>query len=391
MSRKKILWLCSWYPGKTEPFNGDFIQRHARAASLYNDIYVIHVIGDESGKIKGRELEIKTQEHLTEEIVYFQKSRSLVGKLLAQWRWLRLYRKAIRSYIKHHGKPDAVHVQVAMKAGIPALWMKKKYGIQYVVTEHWGIYNDVEVLNYQRRSELFKEYTKHIFSGASHFISVSSYLAEGVNKLVIAKKYQVIPNVVDTERFFYKDVGKAAGFRFLHVSNMATLKNPEGILRSFKSLLDRKRYVELVYVGPATNELQKFAGEILPGGSVRFRGEVTYEEVANEMQQAHCLILFSDIENSPCVIGEAFCCGLPLIATAVGGIPELVNVSNGLLVDPRNEPMLADAMEKMMDSYVSYDRQKISLEAKAKFCFPVIGKQHDEVYTSMSYVKPSVS
>ncbi|HQV61525.1 MAG TPA: hypothetical protein PLG08_12150, partial [Chitinophagaceae bacterium] len=52
MSRKKILWLCSWYPAKTDPYNGDFIQRHARAAALYNDIYIIHVAGDETGNTK---------------------------------------------------------------------------------------------------------------------------------------------------------------------------------------------------------------------------------------------------------------------------------------------------------------------------------------------------
>ncbi|MBK8141573.1 MAG: hypothetical protein IPK57_11530 [Chitinophagaceae bacterium] len=76
MSRKKILWLCSWYPAKTEPFNGDFIQRHARAAALYNDIYVIHVAGDETGNNKKPGEEIHQSEGLTEQIIYYQKSTS---------------------------------------------------------------------------------------------------------------------------------------------------------------------------------------------------------------------------------------------------------------------------------------------------------------------------
>jgi hypothetical protein len=41
--RKKILWLVSWYPNKYDPFDGDFIQRHARAASLYDDIHVFFI------------------------------------------------------------------------------------------------------------------------------------------------------------------------------------------------------------------------------------------------------------------------------------------------------------------------------------------------------------
>ena len=41
-----VLWLSSWYPTKTVPFNGDFIQRHAYAASLYQNIILVHTIHD---------------------------------------------------------------------------------------------------------------------------------------------------------------------------------------------------------------------------------------------------------------------------------------------------------------------------------------------------------
>src|SRR5690242_12927885 len=110
MSRKKILWLCSWYPGKTEPFNGDFIQRHAQAASLYNDIYVIHVAGDTSGLIKETITEIKEENGLTECIVYFKKSVTTWGRLRGHYKLMSLYKKAIRDYLKKNGKPDLVHV-----------------------------------------------------------------------------------------------------------------------------------------------------------------------------------------------------------------------------------------------------------------------------------------
>ena len=41
--RKNILWLASWYPNKIDGFKGDFIQRHAKAAAIYEDVQVIHV------------------------------------------------------------------------------------------------------------------------------------------------------------------------------------------------------------------------------------------------------------------------------------------------------------------------------------------------------------
>ena len=40
----KILWLCSWYPQSADPFDGDFIERQAKALSMYHDVQVIHVV-----------------------------------------------------------------------------------------------------------------------------------------------------------------------------------------------------------------------------------------------------------------------------------------------------------------------------------------------------------
>ena len=61
-------------------------------------------------------------------------------------------------------------------------------------------------------------------------------------------------------------------------------------------------------------------------------GLATVAATPNEMQQAHSFVLNSNIENAPCVISEALCCGLPVIATRVGGVPEMVDKFNGILV-----------------------------------------------------------
>ena len=383
MSRKKILWLCSWYPGKTEPFNGDFIQRHARAAAMYNDIYVIHVVGDTNGKIEKTEKEINKVQGVTEHIIYYKRSSSFWGKMKSHYRWLALCRQAIRRYVVENGKPDLVHVQVPVKSGIAALWFKNKYKVSYLVTEHWGIYNDVEIHNYKSKSASFKRYTKKIFDKAIRFISVSSYLAEGVNRLVVKKEYDVIPNVVDTGIFYYKEK-QASTFRFIHVSNMVPLKNAEGILGGFRLLLQRNNNARLVMAGDTEIAIRHFAKKLgIPEANISFRGEIPYQQVAVEMQQSDCLILFSNIENSPCVIGEALCCGLPVITTHVGGIPELVNENNSLLVGPTNEKVLAGAMLQMINNYAAYNRKKIAEDAISKFSYPVIGKKLDDIYSEV--------
>ena len=380
MERKKILWLCSWYPSKMDPFNGDFIQRHARAAALFNDIHVIHVTYDYPNDVENSGQELNSIGQLTEQIVYFKKKKSLKAKLTNQLRWLANYKKAIRNYIIKNGKPDLVHLHVPMKAGVLALWMKKNYKISYIVTEHWGIYNHIVEDKYASKSIAFKKYTKKIFERASKFISVSDYLAKGVNRQICKKDYVVIPNAVDTDLFYYKEK-EASAFRFIHVSNMVPLKNAEGILRSFKNFIQQNINAELIMVGDIGPQIRDYAQTLsFPAGAIKFLGEIPYTQVAAEMQKADCLLLFSNIENSPCVIGEALCCGLPVITTNVGGIPELTSESNSLLIESKDEDALTQAMHEMVGGINNYNRKKIAENAISKFSYSVIGKQINTVY-----------
>jgi len=380
MERKKILWLCSWYPSKMDPFNGDFIQRHARAAALFNDIHVIHVTYDYPNDVENSGQELNSIGQLTEQIVYFKKKKSLKAKLTNQLRWLANYKKTIRNYIIKNGKPDLVHLHVPMKAGVLALWMKKSYKISYIVTEHWGIYNHIVEDKYASKSVAFKKYTKKIFERASKFISVSDYLAKGINRQICKKDYVVIPNAVDTDLFYYKEK-EASAFRFIHVSNMVPLKNAEGILRSFKNFIQQNINAELIMVGDIGPQIRDYAQTLsFPAGAIKFLGEIPYTQVAAEMQKADCLLLFSNIENSPCVIGEALCCGLPVITTNVGGIPELTSESNSLLIESKDEDALTQAMHEMVGGINNYNRKKIAENAISKFSYSVIGKQINTVY-----------
>lgn len=363
-----------------EPFNGDFIQRHARAAALFNDIHVIHVTYDYPDKEDNPGQELNNTGQLTEHIIYFKKKKSVKAKLTNQLRWLALYKKAIRNYIIKNGKPDLVHVHVPFKAGILGLWIKRNYKIPYLVTEHWGIYNNLIEDNYVSRGIAFKRYTKKIFQQASQFISVSDYLAKGVNRLVGKKEYEVIPNTVNTDLFFYKEKENSS-LRFIHVSNMVPLKNAEGILRSFKKFIQQYGNAELIMIGDKGSVIRNYAKSLdFPIGALRFLGEIPYTQVAAEMQKADCLILFSDIENSPCVIGEALCCGLPVITTNIGGIPELVDQSNAIMIEPKDEESLTQAMHEMIEGVNKYDRKKIAENAIGKFSYSVIGKQINVVY-----------
>lgn len=380
-SRKKILWLCSWYPSKLDLFNGDFIQRHAKAAAAFNDIYVIYVAGDNTGKADKKEREISKSDGLTEHIVHFPVSSSFPGKIRAHFNYLFIFKQAIRRYLVENGKPDLVHVHVPMKAGLLALWLKKRYKVPFVITEHYGIYNEETGKDsYVNRSRIFKNYTRRIFQQASVFVTVSKFLAEGVNRMVGQVNYTLVHNAVDTEFFFFEPKDQSS-FRFIHVSNMVPLKNAEGILRAFKAYTEAGGSAMLQLVGNPDDTLPNYANSLgLTPDRVYFTGIVSYQQVAAEMQKSDCLILFSNIENSPCVIGEALCCGLPVIASNVGGIPELVNTDNSILISPGNEAELVATMIKITSVPEKYDRKKIAETASGKFSYLAIGEQLNAIY-----------
>ncbi len=388
MSRKKILWLCSWYPNRVEPFNGDFIQRHAAAAALYNDIYVIHVAGDVAATAKTEHL-ISQSEGFTEHIVYYKKPTSFFGKFMSYFQWTSVYKQAIRKYMNEHGKPDLVHVHVPVKAGLFGIRLKKRFGIPYVVTEHWTIYQPENEIKFEQQKPVFKSLFYWIVKNSRMLLPVSRDLGLLMNKLVTEKEFTVVENVANEKYFYYTDnIKPDAAFRFLHVSNMTYQKNADGIIECFTAFHEKFQEAELVIVGSVPGEMKQLIEKTgLLDKNIFLKGEISYAAVAEEMQQANALVMFSRFENSPCSIIEALCCGLPVIATNVGGISELLNDDNGLLIESLDKKSLVEAFEKMVTNYSVYNRKKIAEQATSRFSYPVIGKKLDEIYTIVSSEK----
>lgn len=376
----KVLWLCSWYPNNIEPFNGDFVQRHAQATSLLNKIHVIKLTPDPGAKAVTRVTRNFQQwPNLGETFVYYPKPQSFIGKTVSYFRWYSLYKYAIETFIEKYGKPDIVHVHIPYKAGAMARFIKRKFHIPYVVTEHWGGYNNVVENNYKERQSYFKNVVKDTLKGASALHSVSKYVGEQINKLVYKTPYTVIPNVVNTTLFNYRPVENTTGkFRLIHISSGVPVKNVPGIIEAFGRL--NKDEYEFTIVGlPA--EQNELYSRMYP--FINFTGEVPYSAVADHLNNADALVIFSNIENSPCIIGEALCCGVPVIATNVGGIPELVNYTNSILVEPGNIDELVNEIGDLRANIQSYNKQQIAEYAIERFSYTQIGFETDLWYKTI--------
>jgi len=379
----RVLWLASWYPNPYDRFNGDFIQRHARALSQFIPLDVIHVVQLGSEKQTSKGMVTHVNGNLNEFVSSFDYKPwgikwldKIRYNLAYQWH----YDSLLEKYVSQYGAPDLLHVHVPIKAGIIAKKKAAIWEIDYVVLEHSSLYDSAAVDNFYKRSNYFRKHSREIFKGAKAVLTVSAAIGKKIQNLFELPAVQVLHNVVDTNAFRYIPTARPGVFRWLHVSTLYPLKNVQGIIEAFSKLNEQRKDWELVIVGPPSPSLQQQVAALQLEDKVLFTGEIAYEEVAGQMQEASAFVLFSKHENFPCVIIESLCCGLPVVSSNVGGVPEAVNDSNGILVEPGNTDALTKVLNTMMDNYNQYDREQIAKEAAARYSYEVIGMQLVQLY-----------
>lgn len=384
----KILWLCSWYPHPGDPYEGDFIQRHAKALSVYAPVTVFYVSQEGSNKDINEDKIIEQEtDGISERIIFFRFKRTgvkIIDKLVYNFRYYRGYKKTLQNYILKEGKPTIVHTHVPMKAGMMGRWLKKRWGIPYIVSEHSSHYNGKTDDDFSAKGFFHRYNVKQVFRNAIAVTNVSAVIAGKLKALFGINDVRIIHNTVDTRSFYYRDSG-ISKFRFIHVSTLAAYqKNIDGMLSSFSQLANQRSDFEWVIVGPASAELKEKVMQSGVSSLVNFTGEISYPEVAKQMQQASALVLFSRYENFPCVMIEALCCGLPVIAADTGGIREAVNETNGILVESENEGQLTSALSRMMNEYDKFDRKRIAQEANRQYSYETIGRQFYDLYNEIT-------
>jgi glycosyltransferase involved in cell wall biosynthesis len=383
----KVLWLASWYPNKYEPVNGDFVQRHAKAVAQYLPIDVIHVV--QLGKDLAKEnFENTHQQHPLREFIYgfaFKKiGIGWIDKIRYNLVYQQFYVKKLEQYFHQFGKPDLIHVHVPMKAGLAALQIKRKYNIPFIVSEQASYYEDASPDNFNKRSYFFRKNTSRVFKNAQLVTNVSATIGKVIQQLFQLKKVECVHNVVDASLFNVQPKKLNITFQWVHVSTLGEQKNIEGLLAAFKIVLQQTSIsCQLQLVGPNVQPHIATVQQFNLQNQVSFVGEVAHHQVAQYLQQANAFVLFSRHENFPCVIPEALCCGLPVVASNVGGVAEAIHEQNGFVVPSNNVEALANAMIALMNNYTNYNSLYIANEAKAKYASEIIGQQFIEVYKKL--------
>lgn len=381
-SSSYILWLPSWYPNELSPFNGDFIQRHAQAAASYNDIHVIYAVPDEDGIItKGVKEEFIRNGRLTEHIIYFKKSATAFGRIKSFLKWKRLLKKAIKKHIHENGKPAIVHIHILIRAGMIAKWIKKKWGISYVLSEQWGGYLPESDNKFSDTPFYIQLYWRKIIRGAISLSVVSVYLGECLKQISPQIHYTVIPNVVDTTIFMPVDLPKNEITRFIHISLLNYQKNAEDIIKAFGILKKTEPRFRLEIFGPENDGLVSLANELNLQEEIKFHPEIPQKELAKFVQQSDALILYSRYETFGCVIIEALACGKPVILSDLPVMHENAKEGfNAVFAEKESPGDLAAKLNWFIHNRDHFDSMEIARQAALAYNYEKVGKQFSDWY-----------
>jgi glycosyltransferase involved in cell wall biosynthesis len=379
--KMKVLHLASWYPNTTGEQEGDFIQRHLKAIALFIPVHVIHVVKDQHLNT-ALNRSILQHGNLTETIIYYKPFRTGIGwfdKLISIRTYLNVLKQEIKSYMQANGRPDLVHVHVAMRAGLAALWMKRRFRIPFVVSEHWSGYYRADPDNYFTRDQSFRYFTRKIIRNAWWITGVSADLVKRISEIFEVSNTSVIYNVVNTHQFNYQPLARGE-FRFIHISNLHPIKNVKGLFEVLASLNEIRADWKIAVVGSTDPYYHQLATRLGINERIEWKGSVSHAEVAAEIHLSNALLMFSYHENLSCVICESLCCGMPVIATRVGGTPEIVNEANGRLCDPGDKEGLLNHILELVDQYKSFDRPTIASSAASLFNEDLIGREFISLY-----------
>lgn len=373
----KVLFLSAWYPNRYDAMEGLFVRKHAQAVARQGvEVHVLFV--RQSDAVQEPEFACETIEGVHETVMYCPQTSS-------SWRETMNLKKAWAFWHSTYKTlPDIVHLNVITKNGWIARFLRYKYGIPYVITEHWTGYLPE---NGDYKGAFREMSSRWIAGGAERIMPVSKKLGEAMQGHGLKGKYMVLNNVVDD--FFYDINPKESHdkVRFLHISCFTNrAKNTIGIVEAVARLVEKRTDFEVIMLGTGADyDITVEAADrynLRSNGIMTFVGEQPPAMVKAYMDKSDIFLMFSNFENAPVVFTEALACGLPILTSKAGNAEVLVDEKRGRLVECRDVEGLARQMDYMIDHLQDFDSDTIR-KGSEKFSYDYVGGVIVDVYSDL--------
>lgn len=260
-------------------------------------------------------------------------------------------------------KADKIYVQGSVSAGFPAAvacWLRgKKFVLKIVGDVAWersktkDNIEEFQNKKYNLKIEILRQVQKWVCRRATKIIVPSEYLKKivvgwGVEKEKITVIYNAFTgrSCESYPQANHQNEQKT----ILSVGRLVPWKGFEKLIGVMIDLpADTK--LKIVGDGPDEKKLKNKAKELNLKNRVEFLGKLEHDQVLSEMNQADVFVLNTEYEGLPHVLLEALGYGLPVVATRIGGNPEVIEDGwNGTLVETNNKEQLKKAIRELLDN-----------------------------------------
>jgi glycosyltransferase involved in cell wall biosynthesis len=351
----KTLVITNLFPSRREPLRGLFNLRRVRALAQFCPVHVIAPVPAWRRIQRLSEL-LPTPSESVEGVPATYPTSWTLPRAMPQWHAAQVH-YSIRSHIRDVRRAfpfDVVLGAFAYPDGVVASRVAADAGCPYVVLVLGSDMNDLA-----QRPNL-RGPIRDALSNAFRVVAVSEALRQRVIELGVPQQRTLVQyNGVDGDLFRIRDqresrreLGLEESQRLVtFVGNLVYEKGPDVLVEARGRLRSAGSFdLRIAFIGEGSQkrELISKCTALGIGDQITFVGRQSPDDVALWLSASDVLCLPSRREGCPNVVLESLAAGRPVVAARVGGVPELLNAKNGLMVAPDNPAELAEALSRAL-------------------------------------------
>jgi len=296
-------------------------------------------------------------------------------------------------YQKNGAQYDIIHDNQSLSFGMLKL---QRLGYPLVTTIHHPITRDLEIAlgaahNLRdrvliRRWHSFLDMQRYVVKRLNHLQTVSQRSKEDISRAfgIDESKLNLVFNGINTDEFHPMPEVKKIPYRLMATASAdAPLKGLRYLLQGFAQLVDKYPDISLLLVGKphAGGETEQLIKKLAIGDRITFVHGISTAQMVEYYAQAEIAIVPSVYEGFGLPAGEAMSCGVAIVSTDGGALPEVVGDA-GVIVPVKNSMAIAHAVDDLFQN--PQHRKALALAGRKrieeKFCWNIAAQQMTEFY-----------
>lgn len=354
--------ISHMYPSPVNPTGGIFV--HEQVKALRDRGHDVRVVSPKGWAPPGLSRwssyrDVVPEDAVDDVVVHYPRKLTLPGGRLGH-RNADAFLLGIRGTVRriHAEWPiDVIHAHMMVPDGWAAARMGHELGVPAVGTAHRADVLDVPAQGAKARMRVAEA-----IQTLDAVVTVSRAIGDAADAIARPRRpITVVPNGADAQVFMPRDHAEARrrlgippeGPVISYVGKLVPRKGVDTLVEAMGILAARSAEAPrlvMAGIGGMREPLEQRAAELGVADRITWLGKVPHDDVGWVMSAGDVFVLPSLSEGLPTVVCEAMACGLPVVATAVDGTPEIVDdPATGLLVQPHDAGGLAAALARVLD------------------------------------------